>query len=1069
MTRMPARGWQGFLTGLLFLLPFLVVHVSMDLTEQEEAAERFRETEQANLTDLDRVTRSLTPAHFLGTALKHLEFRLATGIRARLAAGRPPSPGDLRTMVESAMDGPEGVVIRRFGAELVVVRSDRAGTAGAGGGHQVVWREGAARGLQDLPAEAFDYLLEPGQTGPEGAARVEVAFRRLMGFPVVVNAFRDRCWGACGEYTNEHGTWGFFWEEVPLPPGAPDRLLVTARASLLGLGERVRWRLATLLWDSWDGDGPSADGPPVVRDSGVSRGPPRRQRGSPSDLGPAAPGALRQAGAGRGAPSPQAPPTTLVSASTGGVRRDGAALAILPGGGQGTAVLSNTWRRSEALRGWRRGDLPAPGASAVVGGGHLVTRQADPDGGAGSLVLARPLPPGRSPLFRAVRLAASFVYVALVVLGVVQLILFERRQALPLRLLFGLLFLLAVLTPLTGVYHLASRQVGQTFREDQKSARDALRRRFKEIDDGQTEHSAGVMSILQRALQAPSFLAQVRAGEDEWRRTGRGRRLGALLQGFFRRIRNPDHPIHRLPDGTLVPLSRVLGFFLVGPDRLAEFQNNERIPTSVDIRKFFEVIGQRALEVRNPALRREGPARPPGRVDRAAMLLEYGSQMLINLAGYEAFLDLVYKPSSLVAARVGAVRQTFFQTTLRIDGVARFVALLVWLEMDQDHPYLLMAMQSPLRPGEPVVYPVDRMNRTFLAAPPDLPVPIREAAFQALETGLPVSSFDRRTGLLVEAAPCRNLNRHVLVGSQPIAPLVERMTAGRRRFWLGLAVVVGLAVLSAAGGAAVFLLPLQAIVRAFRAVREGRFETRLELRERDEFGSVAEAFNALAQGLQEGRLLGRFVSEPVRQAARAGNLEMLAGAAREIETTVVFAGLGGFEEVRRVAPVDELAAILEDHLEIASRAAARAGGEIDKLFGEKIMVVFDHQRFDHPAQAARAALAFAREVRGAFGGHGRLRQLSAKIGINSGPALLGFLGSPAVRLDHTVIGDTVNLASRLASLAHTLPGGQIVVAGQTLALAGETGQPRPLAVRQVRGKTRQVEVFQLDGRSGAAG
>ncbi len=993
----PERSGGGWRAGagfaLVCLIPFVVVLVALYQGDRATWAARQQEAEQANLADLDLVERSIGGASLFGTALKRFELDLARHLR--MVSGRPEAtpPALVAGWAADLLRSDVGRVWRAFRGEIVLVRV--ASEAEGGRAVETLWRQGARLGLATLAETTVPYLLDPRGVSSATTAALQRAWRRRLGFPLVLTALREKAWGACAEFRQETAAWGFFWEALPLGPNAEGKIVLLGLTRLEKLSLRDRLRMATRLWEA-----PGRARPPLLF---LLSGPGNRPCGS---IG---------------------------------------------------------WRSEPALRGLLPHRLPAPGRSQVVGERWLVSAAAISEEGVACAVLARPLQPLHGRLGLALRLVAVFAWLGAILAGAADLALFGRWHRLPLWVSFGIAFLLAALLPLTGLFHLATRHVRETFQDDQKAARRHLHQEFQAVDDGQAEHSAAVSTMIHRGFLAPAFQTHLAQGERDWLERRDARRLGALLQGFLRRIRTPGHPLHRLPDGTMASLDKVLGFFLFGAERLAEFQNVERIPTPQEVKDFFRAAGQKSLQIRNPQLFAAGPPTSERSVDRHELIVEYGNHLMMNMLGYDAFLSFVYKPLSLIASRVGALRQTFYQVEIPLHGVVRFIGLLTWGENEQDQPYLRQVMARRQRTGAAPIQAVDRLNRTFLGAPPDLPDGVREAAYQAVETGLPVSAYDQAAGLLIEAMPCRNLNRHVLVGAAPLQPLLERMAAGHRRFWLLLGGFFLAALGLALAAATSFLLPIQAIIRAFRAVRAGEFTLRLDLPPGDEFGAVAAAFKALTRRLQEGRLLGRFVSEAVRQAARQGDLDRLAGDAREIEATVVFSGLGGFEERRHAAPVEELAAILEAHLAIASRAAARLGGEIDKLFGEKIMVVFEHARFDQPTVAAQAALAYARELREEFSRHPRLAGISPKIGINSGPVLLGFVGSPRVRLDHTVIGDTVNLASRLASLAHARPGGQILVAGPTLALAGETTHPRPLGIKQVRGKTRQVEVFQLSG------
>ncbi len=254
-----------------------------------------------------------------------------------------------------------------------------------------------------------------------------------------------------------------------------------------------------------------------------------------------------------------------------------------------------------------------------------------------------------------------------------------------------------------------------------------------------------------------------------------------------------------------------------------------------------------------------------------------------------------------------------------------------------------------------------------------------------------------------------------------------------------------------------FLEPLQVIQAGVAEIDHGNFATRLDLPTGDEFEAVARAFNAMGTALAEGRILGRYVSEAVRRAVQDRSFQEVARRGERREVTVLFSGLlPGSDRTAESDPGGAFAG-LGRHLEACSEAVAVEGGEIDKVIGEKILMVFDHDRLGGGHRAAAAALSVVARVRR------RLQEtgLAAFMGLDAGSAIAGILGSSRVREDYTVIGDTVNLAARLAALAPGAGGSQVIVSGAVLDLVPGRVRAVRLPVNRVKGKRREVEAFLL--------
>ena len=184
--------------------------------------------------------------------------------------------------------------------------------------------------------------------------------------------------------------------------------------------------------------------------------------------------------------------------------------------------------------------------------------------------------------------------------------------------------------------------------------------------------------------------------------------------------------------------------------------------------------------------------------------------------------------------------------------------------------------------------------------------------------------------------------------------------------------------------------------------------------------------------------------------------------------TVLFSDLIGFTTLSERADPEELVRQLNEYLSGMVSVVFDNQGTLDKFIGDAIMAVWGNVRSDGPASDAKAAARTALGMRRAliklnegWRKEGRMG-LGMGIGINQGEALVGNIGSyaPNERLDPTVIGDAVNLASRLEALTRTY-GVDILLGPSAAELIRDDFHLRTVARVQVKGKTVPVEVSTL--------
>ena len=180
---------------------------------------------------------------------------------------------------------------------------------------------------------------------------------------------------------------------------------------------------------------------------------------------------------------------------------------------------------------------------------------------------------------------------------------------------------------------------------------------------------------------------------------------------------------------------------------------------------------------------------------------------------------------------------------------------------------------------------------------------------------------------------------------------------------------------------------------------------------------------------------------------------------------VLFSDIRGFTSIsERLAP-EEVVSLLNQYLTVMTEVVFKHGGTVDKFEGDAILAFFGapQPHDDDPERAVRTAMEM-RERLAELADEWRERtQTPLEIGIalNTGQAMVGNIGSPR-RMEYTVIGDAVNLSSRLQDLTKEY-GVSVLISGATYDLVKDMCEVRALGRVAVRGRKQLVSLYEVTG------
>jgi adenylate cyclase len=258
--------------------------------------------------------------------------------------------------------------------------------------------------------------------------------------------------------------------------------------------------------------------------------------------------------------------------------------------------------------------------------------------------------------------------------------------------------------------------------------------------------------------------------------------------------------------------------------------------------------------------------------------------------------------------------------------------------------------------------------------------------------------------------------------------------------------------------------PLQEIIRVLSGVRHGDFDKKVRVTSNDEIGYTGDVINQMNEGLKERDFImetfGKYVAQEVRDEVLSGRIP-LDGEMKEV--TILFADLRDFTPMTESHDPKFVVKIMNRYFEEMADAIQEERGLVLQFLGDEIYAVFGApvSRPDHPTAAVKAAMAMNQrlvELNGKFSRQG-WPTLRHGIGIHTGGAVAANIGSPN-RLSYLLVGDTVNLASRVQGLTKET-GEQIIISEATRACLQDDFPLKRLPPAKVKGKSEPVEIYAL--------
>ncbi len=270
--------------------------------------------------------------------------------------------------------------------------------------------------------------------------------------------------------------------------------------------------------------------------------------------------------------------------------------------------------------------------------------------------------------------------------------------------------------------------------------------------------------------------------------------------------------------------------------------------------------------------------------------------------------------------------------------------------------------------------------------------------------------------------------------------------------------------------------PVQLLLEGTRAVEAGHLDRSIDVKTRDEIGQLSAAFNRMIEQLRLKERIrqtfGRYIDPRVAE----GLLDQPATATegQRQTMTVMFCDMKGFTTLSEGMTPQGLVKVMNRYLSTMSAPIRTQRGIIDKYIGDAIMAYWGPPFIEEADEAKCACTAAVEMIERVAGLRKELPELlgvraiptecDVRIGIATGEALVGSIGSNFM-MSFTVIGDTVNLASRLES-ANKIYGTRCLASEATIAAADSAVEVREIDRVVVVGQTQPQAVFEIMGRAG---
>ncbi|MBI4796050.1 MAG: adenylate/guanylate cyclase domain-containing protein [Deltaproteobacteria bacterium] len=260
--------------------------------------------------------------------------------------------------------------------------------------------------------------------------------------------------------------------------------------------------------------------------------------------------------------------------------------------------------------------------------------------------------------------------------------------------------------------------------------------------------------------------------------------------------------------------------------------------------------------------------------------------------------------------------------------------------------------------------------------------------------------------------------------------------------------------------------PIKLLTEETKKIRDFHLEDSPAIKSRiKEIQLMGHAVSAMRAGLQAFR---RYVpAELVRQLVQTGEGANLGGHKREL--TVFFSDIAGFTTIAEQLGPEELMLHLSEYFDELTQILSEHRGTVDKYIGDGIMAFWgaplpDADQASRACQAALLCQEKLQVLNQKWADAGKI-VLPTRIGISTGETVVGNVGS-SERINYTVMGDNVNLASRLEG-ANRIYATRILVSQATYDKVADEFWFRPVDIIAVKGKTAETTVYELMGRKGA--